>query len=282
MTKDTPWTAIGSYSATELSAARIELHWAAQILGATADALLSHAEDDSHTNLFWNDAYGALVGRELPGQRQIGLAFADFSLLAIEGGEIKERKPLAGMTLSDGLAWAGKTFALPQALSVRDYDMPEHAVAKDGAAFSSPDAGFAELGYYFAAATATLEEFARENDGATSVAVWPHHFDIGGIIFLQTDASIHEAQQIGFGLSPGDGNIAEPYFYITPWPIAEDAEITTLKGGGYWHTAGFTGALLLASTLTQVEAAQRANDVAGYLSSAVEAGRALISQHTAK
>lgn len=278
----THWTPLGAIAPTELADARIQLHWAAQVLAAAADALLPRADDDSHTNVFWSEEHGAVIGRPLPGDRRLGVAVADFALLALTGDTVSARQPLAGETLESALAWARSALEAEPQFNLRDYDMPEHPVRASGARFSADVAHLVEIGRYFAASAAVLGALAQADERATSIAIWPHHFDLGGILFLDSSASAHTAAQIGFGLSPGDGNIAEPYFYITPWPLPDNPEWPQLDGGGYWHTEGFNGALLLASRLVQAAPDEQRAQVESYVQSAIRAGEALIRMATDK
>ena len=38
--------------------------------------------------------------------------------------------------------------------------------------------------------------------------LWPEHFDIG-----------IDAEQVNYGVSPGDDFLAEPYAYVAPWTM---------------------------------------------------------------
>jgi len=281
------WTQLGAVAPLEIARARVELHWAAQILAAAADALLERAEDDSHTNLRWSHEHGALLGRPLGrgqgrglgGELRLGLRVADLSLIVVDGERVGSVQALRGMTIADGLLWAQEALASEKALAIRDYAMPVHPLG-EGGAFGEGGGSFVELGRYYGAATTILGEFASREEGATSVAVWPHHFDLGGILFMPAKPEIggEEAPQIGFGMSPGDGSIPEPYFYVTPWPLAQSPDFPPLEGGGVWHREGFTGALLRASTIVEggVSGGEQRARVARFLASALAASRALI------
>lgn len=278
MDKSSPsWTPLGASASTDLVDARIRLHWAAQVVGAAADALLAHPDDDSHTNLFWSSDHGALLSRPLRDDKRMGLAFADLALLLLSGDEVIGRRPLASENLAGALSWAREALSAEPELAVRDYDMPAHPVSTEGAVFGPPDARFAELGRYYASAAAALGDFAGADERATSIAVWPHHFDLGGIVFLDPSSPGHTAPQIGFGMSPGDGNVEEPYFYITPWPLPENPEWPPLAAG-YWHTDGFNGALLRGSELSETAPNQQRALVDAYLRSAISAGESLIAK----
>ena len=268
--------ALGAIEPARLAAARIELHWAAQVLAAAADAALVRAGDDSHTNLFWDDENSALIGRPLAEGLTLGLRFKDASLIALRAKAPGSEFALPGKSLADALGWASATIDAKKSLEIRDYEMPAHREIQNGGPFADAGDAHEELGRYYNLATVVLSTLADAESGATPIAVWPHHFDLGGIVFLE-EAS-EAAAQIGFGLSPGDGTISEPYFYVTPWPLAEDPALPPLEGGGSWQRAGFTGAVLRASDLTSGAPEEQHRRIGAFIASAMTAGRRLISE----
>jgi len=269
------WRPLGAIAPTELGSARIQAHWAAQVILAVADGWTEAKPDDSHTNMEWRAEPGALVGNPTPAGLAIGLRPDDLTLLALwRDGRTQEALPLAGRTLAEALSWADNCAARaartsPRGIKPRDYDMPAHPVSS-GATFSADRASLEELGRWFGDADGLLREIAAAEPGTTPIRCWPHHFDIAGIVFLHAD---DEARQIGFGLSPGDGYYPEPYFYLTPWPIREGAEYPPLDGGGHWHREGFTGAILRGSVVTAGDQPARAR---AYFASAFAAAREII------
>ncbi len=52
-------------------------------------------------------------------------------------------------------------------------------------------------------------------------------------------------------MSPGDESYGEPYFYVSPWPYPQQGVLPGLKGNGFWHTAGFTAAVLTATAILE-------------------------------
>jgi len=56
------------------------------------------------------------------------------------------------------------------------------------------------------------DEALRALDPAAERVLWPEHFDIGSTV-----------DKINYGVSPGDGYLAEPYAYIGPWRIPRGA-----------------------------------------------------------
>ena len=83
-------------------------------------------------------------------------------------------------------------------------------------------------------------------------------------------ALLDATSEIGIGLSPGDKYYAEPYLYVTPYPIAKDARFPELPGG-IWRREGWTGAVLRGSEIAA------GADPHGFLRAAVEAGRIVIT-----
>lgn len=63
----------------------------------------------------------------------------------------------------------------------------------------------------FASGDAALRRFAPDQQPV----LWPEHFDLG----VAVDA-------VNYGVSPGDGYLAEPYAYVGPW---------TRRDGGFWN-----------------------------------------------
>jgi hypothetical protein len=56
-------------------------------------------------------------------------------------------------------------------------------------------------------------------------------------------------KQMNFGFVLGDDSIAEPYFYITAYPLPDALPHTSLPGGSIWQTTPFPGAVLLYESL---------------------------------
>lgn len=73
---------------TMLADARVELHWAAQIVAAVGRALIAAAPDESQTSLEWLEAERSLVGGATPGAVRDGVpAFELRERRAITAGE---------------------------------------------------------------------------------------------------------------------------------------------------------------------------------------------------
>ncbi|MFV1996597.1 MAG: DUF5996 family protein [Acidiferrobacterales bacterium] len=111
----------------------------------------------------------------------------------------------------------------------------------------------------FNSVSATMNTFrAGIREETSPVQLWPHHFDLsllwlpGDKIADQDPANEEYAdKQMNFGFVLGDEGIAEPYFYITAYPLPEALPRLQLPKGTVWQTEGFNGAVLLYKTLIE-------------------------------
>lgn len=244
------WRRLGSVDAKGLSAARLELHHAAQVVSAIGITHLPHQPDDSHTNLEWIPALEAFGGNLVEGKRSFrgALRPGDFTLMLLDEAGHRERElPLSGKTLDEGYVWMAEAIASEtgrpmQPLERPAYELPGHAVA-GGSRFSMPMENFQEIGRWYGNAASLLISLMAEFSEASPVRCWPHHFDIAILLTLGG------GKTVGLGLSPGDASYDEPYWYVTPYPYPKNPELPPLPEKGRWHTEGFFAAVLTASDL---------------------------------
>lgn len=246
---------------TGLVAARLELHYAAQIVAAWADCWLPERADDGHTAMRWESPI--MIGGLSPTEVTIGIRAVDFAVTA-RMDDTLETFPLAGKTLAEAMAWADSRSGTPRGIRMRDYAMPASPLASGGR-FVGYEPELAELARWYDFGL-ELVRTAVAGTRSTEISIWPHHFDLGAIIYLDP---ADDTRQVGVGLSPGDRYYAEPYLYVTPSPLTTK-QVPALAGGGFWRTKDFTGAVLTASTL---EAGGDAND---FIASALAAARAVV------
>jgi hypothetical protein len=276
---------LGAPVPVTLVAARVELHWAVQIVAAVGRALIPPVADDSHTSLEWLEAERALAGGATPGRLRLGVRPADLTLVLLDpdGGPRRELA-LAGRTLEEARRWAAAALG-PVPAVVPPYEMAPHPVSSGGAFAAGHAAERAELERWYAAADRVLREVRRASSRpprrASLVRCWPHHFDLATLIELPPGASA-QARTIGVGLSPGDGSYHEPYFYVTPWPYPapqSEAELPVLPEPGVWHRDGWFGAALTATAIfadAQGSPATRAQAVSRFLEAAAGAAATLL------
>ena len=119
------------------------------------------------------------------------------------------------------LAWAAD-FDVPDA---GDLDAPLHV-----------DAEAARwLADWFGFGFSVLEELRSgpESADASRVQLWVEHFDCA--FECLSDA---EGRRAGYGFSPGDAAISEPYVYVVPWTFDR------VPAGPRWNATSFNGAVL--------------------------------------
>jgi len=114
---------------------------------------------------------------------------------------------------------------------------------------------------------AAMTEFRAGIPEETSpIQLWPHHFDLS-MLWLpgekiegqDPENEEYSDKQMNFGFTFGDEGIAEPYFYVTAYPVPDGLPSLSLPAGTEWKTDGFSGAVLLYKTLAE------SSDPKGYL-----------------
>jgi hypothetical protein len=224
-----------------LAEARLQCHHAVQLNTRLARGFVPARSDDSHTSLTWDFAARALMGEPVSSFRP-GLQIADLKLvLPGASGERFGEFPLDGRTFEEARGWLGDQLRsagldpAPLAQPIH-FELDDHPLLH-GARFAlrAHEPFFDELAKWYSNAAGVLESIA------SPVRCWPHHFDIGALI-AEGDRSI------GVGLSPGDSNYSQPYFYVTPWPYPEPDRLPDLPAGN-WHTRDWIGAVLRADEI---------------------------------
>ncbi|GBE07017.1 hypothetical protein BMS3Abin11_00118 [bacterium BMS3Abin11] len=104
------------------------------------------------------------------------------------------------------------------------------------------------------AAFKTFKGGLREETGP--VQIFPHHMDVSmnwfsGRLVPGIDPADEESadEQMNFGFVTGDDSISDAYFYITAYPMPDKWTDLALPEGAYWHTEGWSGAILPYSTI---------------------------------
>jgi hypothetical protein len=119
----------------------------------------------------------------------------------------------------------------------------------------------ASLGTTVRSVSAAMAAFRAPIAEETSpIQVWPHHFDLAmlwlpGEKIPGQDPADEEVsdKQMNFGFTFGDAGIAEPYFYITAYPLPDALPGLALPDGSIWQSEGFSGAVLLYQRLLKEE-----------------------------
>ncbi len=279
------WSTVGENDPRKLVEARLQLHWAVQPVMAFADCALERLPDDSQANLGWRDGIEAMVGRQRPDGLSAGLRIPDMTLMVFDReGAPAEDFSLEGQTIDSAISWLEEVVAartggpIERPIRIRDYDMPEHPVAT-GAVFAVDNPPvFAELARWFANGNRAIQRLTSRGEAWTEVRCWPHHFDLGTLISLDSSGDASSGRSIGVGLSPGDNWYPEPYFYVNPYGLADPpADGPALESGGRWHTDGWFGAVLTATSILGEPDDTQESAVSSFLRGAVDAARNLLT-----
>jgi hypothetical protein len=252
----------------ELVDARLQAHWAAQVVSALGTGLLPHRDDYSETNLGWDRERQALVGRHVEGVTA-GLRVRDLVWFVL--GPKPAERPAVGSTLGEGLRWLRSITVenglADRPLDRRPEDLPSHPLGRDGR-FEAVD-GLDEIAAWFHVASLAIGRIAERTPDAGEVRCWPHNFDLATLL------PIGRGQTIGVGLCAGDADIPEPYFYVTPHPRPEPGDGPVALPAGRWNERFWFGAVLRGS---EIPSDDPRTTVDGFLDVAVAACRRVIER----
>lgn len=254
--------ALGSVDPLGLVDARLQFHHAAQFAAAFAQSVFAPRDDDSHRTLHWDgkeerfysepteEGLRAFVAAD---PLAIGLQQDDTELASLQ---------LMGATLKTAKAWMEK--AVQDAtdddsfsLSWPEFDLPDHFVMT-GRPFQAKSGSLVELAHWYSGAQAQLNAIVSAEADAEPVLTWPHHFDIASLLVVSRDDGA-ATQTVGVGMSPGDGGIPQPYWYVNVWGQRPDAEIAELESPGHTHRDGWSGFVLTATELIEAGREGRAD-----------------------
>lgn len=279
------WQELVRIAPAALTEARIQCHWAMQIVAAVGYAHLERAADDSQSNAGWVDGMQILAGRLVESENSFFVSLSPLELkVAVHepGGEILEEFYLHGRSLRESFdavaaAISRRTAQAPIRLELPSYELAAHPLATEGRFERSSDEPFSQLARWMHDANLVMLDLRKKTAGSTVPRVWPHHFDMGMLLSLQDEGDAKAGRSIGIGLSPGDGAIETPYWYTNPYPQpAADSALPSIEVG-QWHTEGWTGAVLLADRVLEAgDAAAQEAQARAYLDEATSACRKLL------
>src|SRR3569623_1410908 len=127
---------------TALRDARLELHYAAQVVAACADAWLPIRADDGHTAMEWERP--RMIGALSPSGIAIGVDLEAFAIIGFDARRQDVSLPLAGKTLVQALLWADSRYGTPRTGDTRVPALPAGTWRTDewsGAVLTSTEVG---------------------------------------------------------------------------------------------------------------------------------------------
>lgn len=252
------WVKLDQIENERLFQARAQLHQAVQLLTATGISFVSPRPDDSHTAITWNPDSNDLMSQAFgKGDTfRVSLRPLDLSLRVFHGDDTPMEMNLNGVTLKQAatdLLFFLEDHGLPAGSFTmeRHFELPDYPSRWETAFDVSDSGAFQSLSSSYSNAFQYIQDIAQSDPRASSILVWPHHFDLATLIDLGAGKSI------GIGISPGDDSYTAPYYYVNVWPYPSAEQVLELPlKQGQWHTAGWTGIVL-----TFEEIAAESNEV---------------------
>lgn len=286
------WKRLGRVFPSGFAEARLELHRAVRCAAAPGASQGPPTPDSANASLAWSRGLGGFLGCALPagGSRTVrtALRVVPWSLALVDGeGRSLAEGGLTGRSPAQLLAWLGHALAAAgvapgsKPLALPTPEPRAHRAVREPA-FGPPRVEeLEELARWYEDADAHLRGRLGAWPGATPVRCWPHHFDLATSLVLDRDGEPAHRRSIGIGMSPGDEDTPQPYWYVTPWPAPTDAALPELAGGGRWHLGSWIGAQLPASALAATSAAQH-EQVGTFLDAAIASARGLLERARAR
>ena len=249
------WQAFRSVDLELLAETRKQTHQAIQNVAAVGRCFSEPSPGDEFATLEWIPELQRLAGQWIQGKVifRSSLDFNDFSvhlvnraLKSISSIELNSNKQgtvmvwLEEQATALGVNTSNITLDLP-------YDIPDYPQAKKKAFDVSLEC-VNELGKYFHNTTLVLNQLRTEISQLSSIKTWPHHFDIASLAVIKDTGNPETSASINLGMSPGDEEFDEPYFYLNPWPYPDEEELSELEVGT-WHVENWIGAVLKASEI---------------------------------
>jgi hypothetical protein len=280
-----PWRKLGGVPPDDLAAARIEFHGSVQPLASFGQAPVEPRPDYSQRSMTWNAEESAFFSEATGDASSLRVALSprDMTLSIRAAGVIAAECSLVGRTLEQTYGWLEDELVEirgePRVELGRPKDVIPPGPVADGAPFTGGmDGDLLELEAWFANAAAILGAVQSTLAEATPVRCWPHHFDIATLLILDPEVGAEEGRSVGVGLSPGDEGYSSPYFYVTPFPYPDPADLPDLPGGAHWHREGWVGAVMTADALISAggAAAQEAS-CRSFIEAAVGASKVLLA-----
>jgi hypothetical protein len=92
----------------------------------------------------------------------------------------------------------------------------------------------------------------------SNINFWAHHFDMALLVFSgklidgqEPENWDYSREQMNFGLSSGDDEIGEPYFYVTAYPFDKKLYDCELPDFAQWQRKGWQGVIVKFSKLPE-------------------------------
>ena len=238
---------------------RIQYHQAIQSISAVGRHFLEPSPSDENATLSWNRSKHSLVGKWVDtdhGSIRAGMSLTDAVIYLETAGTI-DQFPLQGKTFGQLMVWLEEQVGrsgLPIASFSANlpYELPPYP--KLGSKGFDLQAGelAAKFSYYFSNTYEVLDTLQWDFDEEGEVLVYPEHFDQALSVKLKDSGDVDTSTYVTLGMSPGDTEFAQPYFYVNSWPHVDETILKPLPAGS-WYTEDWVGGLITAEDIWPVQ-----------------------------
>lgn len=236
------------------------MHQAAQYIAAVGKSYLEKIPNDSHTNMRWDSASQAMVGRPLDEAKEISLAlnYSSYSLEFVDTNvDVLASLYLGGSRHDAILFWIQEQADLHGIEGDFDFDLhyelPYPAMEMD-MVFPEEDSNeLQRLADLRSTVQNALSIVLNPIAAAQEIRVWPHHYDIGSMIITGVEDNVL-LSSIGVGMALPDPMVDDLYLYTSAWR-RDGADLDNMPKltQGIWRNPDWNGATLPASELSEAE-----------------------------
>jgi hypothetical protein len=131
------------------------------------------------------------------------------------------------------------------------YEIPLHDLDNGSTFIITDTESFRENTLYRHNSEIIITNIAADYSNASSVRIWPHHFDTGSYIPLEFNAKNEVSKSFGIGWAIPDSMVNEPYYYLSFWSenSIEDFDKLPSPDAGEWIRTGWKGGVLRLSDI---------------------------------
>ena len=282
------WQSLTHPAPAHLHETLINLHHAGQLVALTGNSLIPKRPDDSQSNLGWVMDLHWLLGHPITcGTQPLHMALDTHTfrlLVTDEMHNILAQYNLVGKTSAEGLDWIRVVLpqfgiSADQIQPITHYALPPHPIS-DGAAFDPDPEALNELTSHRHNAEIILSSYTSKFPTASSIRVWPHHFDSGSYIPVGQDENGNDNLSLSLGLAIPDELFSEGYYYITTWSKDGNIDYSSLPelSAGEWNTQSWTGAVLRASEIAALSGPMQLRLTQDFFDSGIRAALKLLGK----
>jgi len=278
MKDSTNWKILTHPFSREIEDSLKQQHHAAQFIALVGKYLINQLPDDSNTNMLYSPENKLLIGNRLSNVLHIALHLPNLILHVLDKDyKSKYSIPLNGKTKNEvfeELKMILEKFGtdVSQFTQELHYKIPFHDVEKTLPFNIINKESFQINAIYRDNAEIILKNVATEFTHASSVRIWPHHFDTGSYIPVEFNTKNEVVKSFGIGWAIPDNAVNEPYYYLSFWsenPIQDFNKLPS-PDSGKWMSDWKGGVLKLSDILKEKTSVSQYEQVKLFFKSGIE------------